>query len=169
MISVKATDFFFDRKVVIDAVGKAAARNLSKAGAYIRTSARSSIRKRKRVSKPGEPPSSHTGHLKEYIWFAFDPRAESVVVGPVGFNQKSVSNGEIVSGVVPVILEKGGTIGIREVLTRWGWQTRGRSRRREQGLPTRVRKASYEARPYMGPAFEKNKDKFKDIWADSIK
>ena len=34
------------------------------------------------VSEPGETPRSHTGLLKKFIFYAYDPRSESVVVGP---------------------------------------------------------------------------------------
>ena len=42
--------FFFDRQIVIDAVGRAGAKNLSKAGSFIRRSARSSLRRRKKIN-----------------------------------------------------------------------------------------------------------------------
>ncbi len=51
-------DMFFDTDRVKRAAGVAARRNLSKVGAFVRTGARSSIRKRKGISTPGQPPSS---------------------------------------------------------------------------------------------------------------
>jgi hypothetical protein len=73
---------------------------LSKAGAFVRRSARSSIRKRKRASAPGKPPSSHTGEYKRSILFGYDKANRSVVIGP------SVNFG---GAEVPTLLEFGGS------------------------------------------------------------
>ncbi len=54
---------FFDRKRVVDATDRATRRVLSKFGAFVRQTARRSIRRRRSVSQPGQPPSSHTGLL----------------------------------------------------------------------------------------------------------
>ncbi len=67
-----AKKMFFDRRAVIDAVGRANVKVLSHAGAFIQRRAKSSIRKRKRASRPGEPPSSHVGTLRNLIYFGFD-------------------------------------------------------------------------------------------------
>ena len=82
MTSDQAKGMFFDRKVVTNAVDRAARRVLSRFGAFVRRGARSSIRKRKRVAEPGMPPSSHTGLLKRNIFFLYEPHHSSVVIGP---------------------------------------------------------------------------------------
>lgn len=74
--------FFFDRKAVVDAMGRATVRALSKAGAFVRTRAKSSMWRRKAVSSPGQPPSAHTGLLRDRLFFAYDPANRTVVVGP---------------------------------------------------------------------------------------
>ena len=56
MINMRIKDMFFDRHVVIAAVDKAKRKVLSKAGAFIRTAAKSSIRKRKGSAPPGPHP-----------------------------------------------------------------------------------------------------------------
>ncbi len=136
---------FFDNKAVTSRVSKTARRVLSKFGAFVRTTARHSIRRRKAASPPGSPPSSHTGLLKKFIFFGYDSRRESVVIGPERLNQKI--------GDAPEALEYGGSSTIVE---------RRRGRRRKQ----RVR---IKARPYMGPAFEQEKPKLPAMWAGSIK
>lgn len=78
---------FFDRAAVDAAVDRGTRRALSRFGAYVRTRARTSIRKRKRISAPGAPPSSHSGHLKRLIYFGYDQRTRSVVVGPLLYNK----------------------------------------------------------------------------------
>lgn len=168
-VELKVTRLFFDRKEVIDAVGRARAAALSKAGAFVRTAARSSIRKRKRASAPGQPPSSHVGLLKNFIFFSFDPIPKSVVVGPEKLNQRAFIGQNLIVGTVPHVLEFGGTEGIREKrLSRGKWTAMGH-RRPRPGQKTRVRRARYRARPFMNPALEREAPKFADLWANSVK
>jgi hypothetical protein len=117
--------FFFDRKLVMDKMGEATRRALSKAGAFIRTRARTSIRKRKKISKPGSPPSSHVGTLKKLLFFGYDPSAKSVVVGPAAFGKAEA----------PSLLEFGGQV----------------KRATRRGRKTMV----YRPRPFMGPALQR--------------
>lgn len=145
MIRMVTKQMFFDRKAVMGAVDRTTRKVLSRFGAFVRTSARHSIRKRKRVSKPGEPPSSHTGLLRNFIYFGYDRGRRSVVIGPERLNQKV--------GDAPHALEYGGTSTVVEGL-------RGRRKKR------RIRIA---ARPYMGPAFEREKPKLPAMWESSIK
>lgn len=91
---------FFDRDQVLRAMHREEAKLLSKAGAFVRRRARSSIRKRKKISAPGKPPSSHTGQYKKSILFGYDRARRSVVIGP------SASFG---GSEVPELLEFGGT------------------------------------------------------------
>ena len=118
---------------------------LSRFGAFVRTGARSSIRKRRAVSEPGQPPSSHAGLLKKFIFFAYEPARRSVVIGPARLNQKS--------GEALPALEYGG-------------RTKIASRRRRQRT---VHTVSIQARPFMGPAFETEKPKLPALWARSVK
>ena len=148
MIGMDSKKWFFDRQAVMDAVDRAALRNLSRAGSFIRTAARSSLRKRRRISRPGEPPSVHTADrvatLKN-IWFIYDPIQRSVVVGPVKLpgSRLRMSDRE----TVPALLEFGGTAMV------------GRRRRVSR----------YAPRPFMGPAMERELPKFANIWANSVR
>ena len=145
MIRMVTKQMFFDRKAVTSRLDRATRKVLSRFGAFVRTSARHSIRKRKRVSAPGEPPSSHTGLLRRFIFFGYDRDRRSVVIGPQRLNQKV--------GDAPHALEYGGTSSVVEGL---------RSRRKKR----RIRIA---ARPFMGPAFERENPKLPAMWAASIK
>jgi hypothetical protein len=145
MFGFVAKGVFFDRKAVTGAVDRATRKVLSKFGAFVRRAAKSSIRKRKRVSAPGEPPSSHTGLLKRFIFFGYDRDQRSVVIGPQRLNQKI--------GDAPHALEHGGASTVLEG-----------SRRRRRKRRVRIR-----ARPYMGPAFEKEQPKLAAMWRDSVK
>ena len=122
-----------DRVVVKTRDGEVMAKQL------VRRTARSSIRKRKRTSEPGKPPSSHTGLLKKFIFFGYDPRRDSVVIGPVRLTQKG-------RGEAPSLLEYGGNTSVEH---------RGQRKR------ARVR-----ARPFMGPAFEQEQPKLPAIRRD---
>ena len=136
---------FFDSKPVISFMEKKERAVLSKFGAFVRRAARSSIRKRKRSSTPGKPPSSHTGLLKKFIFFGYDRNEQSVVIGPVPLGSKS--------GDAPETLEYGGTAFI-EI---------GPRRNRK------TRRVSIEARPYIGPAYEREQSKLSAMWAGSVK
>ena len=138
-------DMFFDTERVLRAADAANRRNLSKAGAFVRTAARSSIRKRKKISAPGQPPSSHTGLLKRFIFFGYDAGSKTVVVGPMRLNQKI--------GAAPEALEHGG----QSVVVSGGRRHRKRRRIRIQ------------ARPFMGPAMQKEAPKFPKLWANSVR
>ena len=127
MVGFKQKQFFFDRQAVIEAVGRASATNLSKAGSFIRRSARSSLRRRKKVSDPGSPPSIHSkdpvATLKN-IWFVFDPGNRSVIVGPLNLNSSSLEGSDRVS--VPSLHELGGStlVGTKKQRRRESWTRR---------------------------------------------
>jgi len=144
MIDMRIKSLFFDRPKVRRAVDHARRRSLSKAGAFIRQRARTSIRKRKRVSRPGQPPTSHTGLLRRFIFFGYDRRTESVVVGPVGFRRSRVPN----------VLEIGGPTVVQ-------------SRRRGRGQKKRTVRIA--ARPYMRPALEKERSNLPTVWRNSVR
>ncbi|MCC7409956.1 MAG: hypothetical protein IT442_17955 [Phycisphaeraceae bacterium] len=139
MVRMKIKSLFFDRPAVIGAVDRATRKVLSKFGAFVRTGARHSIRPRKKISAPGSPPSSHEGSLKRLIYFAYEPARRSVVIGPVPFKE----------GQAPALLEYGG----RTTLVRRGKRVR----------------AHFRGRPFMGPAFEREKPKLPAMWVGSVR
>ena len=142
MIGFDIKRMFFDRQAVISKVDAATRRVLSRFGAFVRRSAKSSIRKRKKAAPPGQPPSSHTGLLKKFIFFGYDAARQSVVIGPTRLNQKG-------RGEAPPLLEYGG----KTTLKRGG----------------KKRRVTYQARPYMGPAFEKEKPQLPAMWRGSVR
>jgi len=143
VITMRIKDVFFDRPAVRRSVDAAKRRVLSRAGAFVRTAARTSIRKRKGSAPPGRPPHSHEGSLRRLILFGYDRDTDSVVVGPVGFKKS----------VAPRALEHGGTT---VVVSRRG----GRLQRR---------KVRIDARPYMAPALEREQPKLPRLWRNSVK
>ena len=95
---------FFDRQKVENAVERASMQALSRAGAFIRTAARSSLKYGRKPSPPGYPPTVHktlarvktsrkgerktqsVSPLRDFLFFSYDRSSRSVVVGPVLLN-----------------------------------------------------------------------------------
>jgi hypothetical protein len=132
---------FFDREKVRRSADAGTRRVLSKFGAFVRQRARTSIRKRKGTSPPGQPPYSHVGLLRKFILFAYDPQRRSVVIGPTLTKEGSQA---------PRLLEHGGDV----VLEHKGGK---------------ARHVRYRPRPFMQPAFVAEKPKLPALWRDSVR
>ena len=132
----------FDGNRVVRGMERANRSALMRAGAFIRRRARSSMRKRKKISAPGKPPSSHTGRLRGLILFGYDRAGESVVIGPKATGDRD---------------QAGETLEHGKMVTR-------RQRRRR-------RRMRYKARPFMGPALAKETEagSIPKLWANSVK
>lgn len=165
-VGIKIRDQFFDRAKVIKAMDRASRRALSRAGAYIRTTARSSIKTRKygTSAPPGSPPFDHTGFALQRenkrrkrigqakvvrkktafnqglraILFGYDDASKSVVIGPLRFGNAGTST-------VPNIQEFGG-------------QTRNARRK-----PITVK-----PHPFMAPALKKEIPNLPQRWRSSV-
>jgi len=133
---------FFDSPAVIKAVDDATYRALVRFGQYVRKVARHSIKALPGPSAPGEPPHNQTGVLKAFILYGFDPVSRSAVIGPARIRGKA-TYGPV---TVPEVLEYGDTV-------------RGRDSEMHR----------YEARPFMGPAFQRGEEKLGRFWRDSVK
>jgi hypothetical protein len=159
----KTKRFFFDTKAVESLVDKAKRQALSKVGAFIRTTAiRSTKRKRKpkpssrrskrkrapMVSAPGSPPFTHTAgknNLK-FVLFAYEPASESVIVGPVRLSTKrNVAN----------LMEFGGTATVQQ-------------KNKATGIVWSRRRARYRPRPYMQPALAENAPKLPNMMKEML-
>lgn len=202
---------FFDRAKVIAAMDRANLRNLSRAGSFVRTSARSSLRYRTKPSRPGEPPSVHrtlnrkktnkkgqtkvqrVSPLREFLFFSYDRRSESVVIGPARFEGKA--------GKVPRTLELGGAAEQRPNLRRThrvigesGEIRIGEGKRNKDGVlvsytlirtqlqaeranrlneqlygPATIPAKNVQPRPFMGPALRRELPKMPRLWANSVR
>lgn len=152
---------FFDRKAVIDKLDKATRRILNDFGRKVRSIAQKSLRYGDKASPPGSPPTVHrtktrttvsrtsgrvrkrsVSFLREFIYYAFDPTANSVVTGP------SRLNSTVDPGALPA-LEYGGTASIK---------TKGKRRR-----------ARVAARPFMRPAAAEALPTLPPMWRDSVR
>lgn len=144
-LTIQVKKAFFDREAVIKRVDRARRSSLSRVGGFTRTTAKRSIRKRKRSSLAGQPPSSHSGELKGGIFFSFDQRTDSVVVGPVPFSGSNV----------PEVLERGGRPRVR--VTKPGGRI----------SPKRI--TYVKPRPYMVPALTKTSARIPDAFAAAMR
>lgn len=145
MIDVKFS-MFFDRERVQRRVKDGTKSVLSKAGAYIRRTARKSMGnrgKRNKSARPGQAPRVHAGQLKDLLFFGYDERTNSVVIGPQLYGRST-------NPTVPHLLEFGGSV----------------SRTDKHG---RQRVYHYHAFPYMRPALEKEMPNFPGLFSGSIK
>lgn len=142
-LTMNMKNAFFDRPKVQSAVDKATRKAMSRSLAFVRTRQRSMLRRRKRTSQPGKPPSirstDRVATLKN-ILFAYDQRTKSGVVGMVGLNRRQTTN--LGSMTVPQLMEFGGIV-------------QQRSGRLLRSSPTRRRRrVQYRARPSAGPALD---------------
>lgn len=146
MIDVRIKKLFLDRPAVIRAVGAARVRALTRIGGRVRTVARRSIRRRRAVSRPGSPPSSHVGTLRDNIFFSYDTASKSVVVGPA-LTATARRAQPLGGSTVPSLLEVG-----------------GEAKRGTRGL-------LYRPRPYMGPALDEARQSraLETAWREVLK
>lgn len=184
-VTKRAPQWFFDRKIVIDAIGRANAMGLSKAGAFVRQRARTSIRRRKSISEPGQPPHAHakgnTFASIKAIFFAFEPRRASVVIGPVGLGNRKTIFGSYSAGAVPNLLEFGGTALRRRPVRKFSGRKATPLQRKAfkallatgqiQRKPVVMQSytANYRPRPFMGPALKAESPNFPSFWKSSLR
>lgn len=162
---------FFNSDAILKSMDRAANKALSKFGAYVRQSAKSSIRYRNDPSSPGQPPSAHktvsrvkvnrktgvarkqqSSPLRDLIFFYYDRATKRVIIGPTLF-PSALRKGTLER------LERGGSVQGRKRVPIPGRPERNK---RGQFLPldkrTHLVNATlhYPARPFMQPAFDKN-------------
>lgn len=167
---------------VRQAVKKANVKSLDAAGAYVRGIARRSIKVAPTASKPGKPPHSRRGLLKDAIVFGVDRSSESVTIGPA-----ASAVGRKVAG----LHEFGGTAR-RDIKPNWRLQIGGhgpmayrrgklhvakiqtrlqlvRATRVARDFKPRTVNARYPERPYMSKALGIAVKRLPENWARSVK
>lgn len=162
---------FFDFEKVINKADDANRRGLARFGGAVRTTARRSIKKRKKRSTAPNQPSSHDEHrLRKGIFFAKSAGGGGVIIGPIALKFQRDDGYTINTKRPTETLEEGGRVGIHEVKYHGQWMRVGAvPPKGRNGLPRRVRWVTIEARPYMGPAFKKTLPQASSFWQDSIK
>lgn len=158
-VTAQVRDLFLDRAELDRRIDAGRRRALGRQGAYVRRRARTRVlRRRKRPSQPGRPPSVHASgfaSLRNIVFF-YDPRTDSVVVGPRKLNQRQQDWIDVGSLTVPQIHEHGGVVMIRETSRDGGrtWWRRDMRRNARKEEKHRRRRAIYKPRPFMAEALE---------------
>lgn len=138
---IAKANFFLDPKKILNAVERAKQQRLSRFGRFTQRRAQTSMRRAKGASRPGRPPHAHVGLLRKLLFFAYEKRAATVVIGPVLLRAGSK---------VPYLMEYGG-------------------RTINKGRLGQSRPANYPARPFMQPAFQEELKKVPGIFKDSVR
>jgi hypothetical protein len=161
MLTMDMKASFFDRQAVIKSVERVEHRTMSRSLAYIRTTARTRVlRRRKKASQPGSPPSVHSrdnvATLKN-IWFAYDQRRSSGVVGPLKLNGSRSAYASPNGNTVPGLLEGGGTMTVTEESFKSENKYRPvrSSRRTDKRKKYRRRIINVRPRPFMQLALDR--------------
>jgi len=174
-MTAKSKENFLDRPAIMRFLDETESKAFTRIGGRIRTTAMRSMRSQKKPKKkdyvekasaPGEPPRRRvsTGSGLTKIYFTYEQSKHEVQVGPVKFNWSVYPN-----VTVPQLHEFGGSVQITEIdfgrmSPKW-IRVGNRGRRRYKDRPTRTRTLNFQARPFMFPALEKNKQFIRDSWA----
>lgn len=94
-----------------------------------------------RAARRGEAPRRRIGLLKQHLYFGFDARTRSVVVGPADLPSKRDEQ--------PRVLEEGGTVTL-------------------QHGPRKGKRMPIHSHPYMAPALREEMGKVPELFRDSI-
>lgn len=177
MITVTANikDRFFDREKVVQQIGRANVRKLSKMGAFIQRRARTSLRRgpRRRIrgrtvpSTPGTPPrvwSRDSFATLKNILFGLSRDNNAVLIGPriVPSRKPKGSSAQ----TVPELLEHGGTAMV--AVDPDSGEPLGYTPKDDRNVV--MRKANYSARPFMGPALQAEiaAGTVRDVWSARV-
>jgi hypothetical protein len=161
-----STASFFDSDKVLAKVDKQTRRALSKCGAFVRQTAKNSLKYGTKTAPAGQPPTARrskafvrkttnkktgvtksrpTSPLKEILYFAYDDKAKSVVIGPALFRATKTK-----TYLVPTVLEKGGSVLATS----------------SDGV---IKPVKISPHPFMSPALAKELPKFQGTFANLVK
>jgi len=166
-------------------------KSLGRAGAYIRGIARKSIKVSPEPSKPGKPPHSRKGRLKNAIFYSVEKGRTRVIIGPAATDMGRVAHTHEFGGTEKPKKRKArkpnwnlridghGPINTRDgkpiVIKLKTDRQVARAKQVAESLPPsqrgpEARKARrYPARAFMGPALKRSKTKLPRLWANAVK
>ena len=174
---------FFDQAAVVRAVDKATAAVLRRFGAIVRARARGSIRPPPAGSHTvefrlpghahpvtasgpipaaeGQPPHGESrSPLRQFLWYAYDPSARSVMIGPARLTRTRAQR----LSVAPEALEYGGP-SVHAGVTYYRTGPRGGVHRMRGDFRVNIR-----PHPFMRPAFDRTVEKDLDkLWRNCVK
>lgn len=119
--------FYWNRRAVANAIGRVNAEFLFAAGAFVRSRARSSMKKGRLIdgsrvhAPPGKAPYRYGNQLYDFMLYSFDPVTNTMVIGP-----KFLPGRKSGRGGIPNVLETGGQLTVTRTVAsgsprrRWG-------------------------------------------------
>ena len=153
---------------------------MKRGAAIVRQTARQNVlRRRKRVSAPGTPPSIHhtgRGGLRE-IFFVYDSTRGEAMIGPLKYNKKSFDKLKSDKPTLPNLLEFGGVINsqfqkvdvaaVRSAGGQFVSHAKVKYRWSKFAKPRRVR---VQPRPFMSVALDKEikKGSILNAWKGAV-
>lgn len=138
LISVR-TKISFDADNLRSQFDKRTRRNIAYAAGIVRRTASRSMRRRKKHSAPGTPPSKRRGDFAKSIRYELDTSARVARIGPTA--NKYLNKAHEFGGIFTGAQLKG---------------DRTRSSNTKGSRQQDKQKKRYPARPYMGPALQKS-------------
>ena len=174
---------FFDQKAVRGAVDKATRWVFTRFGAKVRGRAMASIKPppagevtvrlavpghgtpvtftAPRSAAEGQPPHGESkSPLRRFIWFAYDPSARSVMIGPARLTRTRAQR----ASIAPQALEYGGQ-SVHTSVRFYRTGPRGGVHRLKANVKVNIR-----PHPFMRPAFDKTQEKdLAGLWRNSVK
>ena len=179
----------FDKQKLKKKAEAATFTSLRHAGGAIGKTARFSIRRRKKSSKPGSPPHTQTGMLKRVIRYEVTNNKTNVIIGPVNEVAGRLWNLHEFGGVAtkrrklnphrfrvgehgPIRATQHGT---KTKFARIELRTAAQANRATRLIAEENERRSdnrprhYPKRPFMKPALEANRSRLPRFWANSIK
>lgn len=131
----QAKDLFFDSPKVRRAKERGFRKRLSRLGAFVRTRALSMMFRHKvgrgfgvkskvkdkqggKTAPEGEPPYVHLGLIAKFLFFAYDPQANGVVIGPVLLSRLSPTALQALEHGGPSLVSAGRGKRVRQVYIR---------------------------------------------------
>lgn len=170
--AIEIRRLYLDKPLIKKTLDRSTLQFLQRAGAQIRDAARNPIQHGNKPAPPGRPPKSHTGRLKNNIFFAIQPHGNppNCVIGPTKLNS---NNHRIRANRDPIaaIIERGGMVEILEEQYPDGsWHAAGlRKSSARVTFPTRWKRYRVAPRPYMRPALITNKSRLAGLWRGLFK
>ena len=185
MIGIK-TKTKFHTSTLKRKVEQASFRSLGHAGGAIRLTARRSIRRRKKPSRPGSPPHTQTGRLKQSIRYEANKSLPDVVIGPVNEiagrlwhlhehggiarKRKRLKRHRFRAGEFgPVRVKQPGKFARARLQTAAQANRATRLIEQENQRRGAIRPPRYPKRPFMRPALDANRSRLPKFWRDSVK
>lgn len=180
-ISVKSKSSF-NRRLVKQRTDSAGVDALYRAGAYLRTTARRKIKKSNKASRPGRPPHTREGQLRNAILFAVDEGKKIAWVGPSARLISDIAKYHEFGGVqVRKSKRKEYRIGIPGPVDIQDGKPRFASLKTQRQVDRArfidrlawpdsalLKKRKYPPRPFMGPAMEASIKQLNKIFSVSL-